>query len=212
MWKAAPGALIVVVVLMLAGAGQASAQLPRPSNYACSRHRRLRASGTDARSRLRWEWDTSSEPSDRTRLRHPDCFSRDTASVRDCVLSRSHRRRRQQSTRFPVIVHIDRTPPAVSAAASRPPDYNGWFNHPDERRLHGQLTQPPASSRARARATAGPDAAGVVLSGTCQDVAGNVGSGSFALNYDSTAPAAPDVTATPERQQGHPPLGAPGRR
>ncbi len=44
---------------------------------------------------------------------------------------------------------------------------------------------------------AGPDAAGVVLAGSCQDFAGNVGGASFGLNYDSTAPAAPDVTAVP---------------
>jgi hypothetical protein len=47
----------------------------------------------------------------------------------------------------------------------------------------------------------GPDAAGVVLNGTCQDVGGNVGGASFPLNYDSTAPAAPDVTARPNNNR-----------
>ena len=43
----------------------------------------------------------------------------------------------------------------------------------------------------------GPDAAGVVLSGSCQDIAGNITGATYPLNYDSTAPAPPDVTATP---------------
>jgi hypothetical protein len=44
---------------------------------------------------------------------------------------------------------------------------------------------------------AGPDGAGIRVGGTCTDVAGNVGSGSFALNYDATPPPAPIVDALP---------------
>ncbi len=47
----------------------------------------------------------------------------------------------------------------------------------------------------------GPDAAGVVLGGSCQDVAGNVGAAYFPLNYDATPPGAPQVTATPDDNQ-----------
>ncbi len=43
----------------------------------------------------------------------------------------------------------------------------------------------------------GPDAAGISLSGTCTDVAGNTGSGSIRLNYDATPPAAAKVTVVP---------------
>jgi hypothetical protein len=41
-----------------------------------------------------------------------------------------------------------------------------------------------------------------VVSGTCQDVAGKVGNGSFAVNYDATPPLAPSVDLLPGDRQG----------
>ena len=95
---------------------------------------------------------------------------------------------------------MDRTPPVVSAAPARPPDYNGWFNHP----VSVAFTGADATSGVQSctgTGYGGPDATGVVLSGTCSDVAGNVAAGSYGLNYDSTRPARPDVTATPNDNQ-----------
>ena len=54
--------------------------------------------------------------------------------------------------------------------------------------LFRAATRPQGWRPARARPTPA-DAVGAVVSGNCQDVAGNVGTGSFALNYDATPPA-----------------------
>jgi hypothetical protein len=99
-----------------------------------------------------------------------------------------------------VWIGIDQTPPVVSAAPARPPDYNGWFNHP----VNVSFTGADATSgvdSCTGTGYGGPDATGVVLGGTCRDVAGNVAAGSYGLNYDSTPPARPDVTATPNDNQ-----------
>src|SRR5215211_959547 len=96
-----------------------------------------------------------------------------------------------------VWVGIDRTPPQILAPQpSRPPDYNGWFNHPLDLAFQGSDATSGIASCSSATYS-GPDGAGVGVSGTCRDVAGNVGSGSFPLNFDSTPPAAPLMTATP---------------
>jgi hypothetical protein len=96
-----------------------------------------------------------------------------------------------------VVIRIDQTAPSVSGAvADRPPDHGGWFNRPVSLSFRGSDATSGVAS-CSAATYAGPDGAGVHVSGTCQDVAGNVGSGSFALNYDATPPPAPSVDALP---------------
>jgi hypothetical protein len=96
-----------------------------------------------------------------------------------------------------VWIGIDRTPPQVLAPQpSRPPDYNGWFNHPVDLAFSGSDATSGVAS-CSSTTFAGPEGAGVPVSGSCQDVAGNVGVGSFGLNYDPTPPPAPLVTARP---------------
>jgi len=95
-----------------------------------------------------------------------------------------------------VWIGIDRTPPLLAPRTNRPPDYAGWFNHPVGFRFHGQ----DAVSGVRSCSSGtygGPDGTGVIVRGSCRDVAGNVAVGSFRLNYDATPPIAPKVNATP---------------
>jgi hypothetical protein len=95
-----------------------------------------------------------------------------------------------------VTLHIDKTAPNVTAVTARPPDYGGWFNHPVSVLFQGTDATSGVAS-CSSSAYAGPDGAGVAISGSCQDVAGNVGTGSFALNYDATPPQPPSVDAMP---------------
>jgi hypothetical protein len=95
-----------------------------------------------------------------------------------------------------VVLHIDKTAPSVGAVTARPPDYGGWFNHPVSVLFQGSDATSGVAS-CSSSTYSGPDAAAAVVSGTCQDVAGNVGAGSFALNYDATPPAPPSVDAMP---------------
>jgi hypothetical protein len=99
-------------------------------------------------------------------------------------------------TRHAIILRIDKTAPTVAGAAARPADYEGWFNHPVTVSFAGSDATSGVASCSSAT-YAGPDGAGVRVSGTCQDVAGNVGSESVSLNYDATPPPAPSVDALP---------------
>ena len=86
-------------------------------------------------------------------------------------------------------VKVDKTNPAVTSAAARLPDSNGWFNKPISVVFSGtDATSGVASASCSSVGYGGPDNAGAVVTGTCRDNAGNVGTGSFALKYDATPP------------------------
>jgi hypothetical protein len=97
---------------------------------------------------------------------------------------------------YPVTIRVDRTPPTVSGVPQRTPDYGGWFNHPITVSFTGQDATSGVASCTSAT-YGGPDGAGLTVSGSCTDVAGNVSSASFSLNYDASPPAAPFVDALP---------------
>jgi hypothetical protein len=98
-----------------------------------------------------------------------------------------------------VTVRRDTKPPTVSAAADRPPDANGWYNHPVHVVFSG-VDEVSGVAWCTAAEYNGPDTGSANVSGTCTDYAGNTGSGSFTLKYDSTPPPAPVVTvATNDR-------------
>jgi hypothetical protein len=102
-------------------------------------------------------------------------------------------------TSVETLIRIDATPPAVSAATDRSPDHGAWFNHPVGIDFHGADATSGIASCASA-AYSGPDGPSVTVAGSCRDVAGNVGAGALALNYDATPPQAPHVVARPENK------------
>ena len=96
-----------------------------------------------------------------------------------------------------VWIGIDRTPPQVTALEpARPPDYDGWFNHPVSLQFKGADALSGVDS-CTGTTYFGPEGAGAMVGGTCTDVAGNTGGASLPLNYDATAPASPQVEAVP---------------
>jgi hypothetical protein len=98
-------------------------------------------------------------------------------------------------TEFPATIRIDKTPPAITAAApSRGPDANGWYRSPVAVTFFGTDRVPGVDSSGVARCSSvtygGPDAVGAQVVGRCWDVAGNASAPYvYALNYDSTPPA-----------------------
>jgi hypothetical protein len=96
-----------------------------------------------------------------------------------------------------VPIRIDQTAPAdVTAAAARAPDAKSWFTAPVGITWSGNDALSGIAS-CTALSYAGPDATGATPTGTCRDRAGNVSSPvGFSLDYDATAPALTDVTAT----------------
>ena len=85
-------------------------------------------------------------------------------------------------------IKIDATPPTgVQLHLTRPPDHKGWYNHA----LPVTISGSDATSGIAACpsvAYAGPEGAGVPVTGGCTDKAGNSTSTSVAINYDATAP------------------------
>jgi hypothetical protein len=95
-----------------------------------------------------------------------------------------------------VTIKLDKTAPAVSGAADRPPDANGWYTRPFTASFSGTDATAGIASCSSV-GVGGPDTAGSSVAGTCRDNAGNVGSGLFSFKYDATAPAVGAVTAKP---------------
>jgi hypothetical protein len=93
----------------------------------------------------------------------------------------------------PLDIYIDKTAPAVSGAASRPPDVNGWYNHPLTVSFSGSDGTSGVAGCSSA-AYGGPDNGNAAVSGTCTDNAGNVGTAAFSFKYDATPPTLEKVT------------------
>jgi hypothetical protein len=86
-----------------------------------------------------------------------------------------------------VTIKLDKTAPAVTAAASRPPDANGWYNHA----LAVAFSGADATSGIASCSSAGyegPDNGSASVAGSCADSAGNATGVSFPFKYDATAP------------------------
>ncbi|MGH3002035.1 MAG: hypothetical protein ACRDM1_05135 [Gaiellaceae bacterium] len=94
-------------------------------------------------------------------------------------------------------IKYDSTPPSVSAAAARPPDANGWFDHPVAVSFSGSDGGSGIGSCTGNTTYGGPDSGAASVGGSCVDQAGNRASASFALKYDATPPTA---TATLARK------------
>ena len=86
-------------------------------------------------------------------------------------------------------LRYDATAPSVTGAtADRPPDANGWYNHPVVVTFAGSDAASGVASCA-ASTYSGPNDPSATVTGTCRDNAGNgSANGSFPLKFDSTPP------------------------
>jgi hypothetical protein len=98
-------------------------------------------------------------------------------------------------------VQYDATAPAVSGAPGRPPDANGWFNHPLAVGFFGTDAMSGIAS-CSSPTYSGPDSAGAVIAGSCRDKAGNTASGAVSFKYDATPPAVRGATSRPPDANG----------
>ena len=103
-----------------------------------------------------------------------------------------------QCCRLDVTIRRDATPPDVTAVtAARPPDANGWYNHPVSFAVSGSDATSGIASCATV-SYGGPDSASASVEATCTDNAGNVSAAQrVSFQYDSTAPTV--TGATPDR-------------
>jgi hypothetical protein len=84
----------------------------------------------------------------------------------------------------------DGTAPVANAAAGRPADRNGWYNHPLTVSFTGSDATSGLDSCPLPPAYSGPDSAAAVATGTCRDKAGNAAVASVPFKYDATGPQA----------------------
>lgn len=91
-------------------------------------------------------------------------------------------------------IYIDKTAPSVHVAASRGPDFNGWYNKPVSFTFTGTDATSGIAS-CTSLTYSGPDNAKALASGTCTDKAGNVGHASYRFAYDSTPPTIASLSA-----------------
>lgn len=91
-------------------------------------------------------------------------------------------------------VNYDSSAPSIdSVTFDRPPDSNGWYNHPLHVTFHGSDGGSGLISCSDS-VYAGPDTASTTVNGTCTDNAGNrAGGTSPAFKYDSTPPTISNV-------------------
>jgi hypothetical protein len=95
-----------------------------------------------------------------------------------------------------VAIKIDKTAPVVNAVVpQRPPDANGWYNHPVSFSFSGADALSGLVDCSQATYS-GPDNGAAVVGGTCRDRAGNTGSNGFGLSYDATPPVLKKVSVT----------------
>jgi hypothetical protein len=94
-------------------------------------------------------------------------------------------------------VRLDMTPPSVTGLTpSRPPDNDGWWNHPLSLAFGGSDATSGISGCDTVNYS-GPDSDSADVSGACRDVAGNSATGAFKIKYDATPP-----TITPLSSEG----------
>ncbi len=97
--------------------------------------------------------------------------------------------------------NYDSTSPSVTgAAADRPPDHDGWYNHPVSFTFHGSDATSGIASCTSATYS-GPVESTAAVNGACTDKAGNVGLGNQAFKYDDARPAAAKVQVTPGKRR-----------
>jgi hypothetical protein len=191
--------LLALVVLALVPASASSAPLPPRLDYLCKPDPADCSGWFRSAVYMKWDWDINATATDgdckEWGVQADKTFTADTKGTKVfCQVTDSTT---GAYTGFPVTLHIDRTAPTISGPGlGRPPDSGDWFNHPVAFNFTGQDATSGLES-CTGGTYGGPDGIGVSVSGSCRDVAGNVNTGSFAINYDATPPPNPDVNVLP---------------
>jgi len=91
-------------------------------------------------------------------------------------------------------IQYDASAPSIdSITFDRPPDSNGWYNHPVQVTFHGSDGGSGIGS-CTSTTYSGPDTTSTTINGSCTDNAGNTAGGtSPAFKYDSTPPKLTNV-------------------
>ena len=95
-----------------------------------------------------------------------------------------------------VSIHYDGAAPTVTPQVERPPDVDGWYNHPVKVAYAGQDGGSGVTECSPPVTYSGPDGNPAKLVGQCRDAVGHLSDPvSVELRYDHTKPARPAVKA-----------------
>ena len=111
-------------------------------------------------------------------------YDSDTNTTLSCAGTWSGKVQSQYSTPL----HIEISAPSATATPDRPPDVNGWYNHPLTVTVAGSAFSGIASCTGP-QTFSGPPTPGTALGGSCTDNAGKVATASFPFRYDATPPS-----------------------
>jgi hypothetical protein len=143
---------------------------------------------------LNWVWSPMSTETKVT----PSCevehsYTMDTNGTVSCSVSWTS----PPDIIFPYTIHVELSSPSATAVLARPPDFNGWYNHPVGVSFQGSAFSGIASC-SPAMAYGGPDRMNASVSGSCTDNAGKEAEASVSFPYDGTPPTITEVI--PSRQ------------
>jgi len=199
---ATPVIVVLLVICGLLAAGTARAADPTDSilAYACDpplpRSAANCALWHTSAVTLRWTLDPNYVPVPGYDC-NPKTVDQDTGGLNvTCAVKDSTGTTQLQKT---ATLRVDKTPPTVTGITpARPPDYNGWWNHPVA--LYFTGTDGTSGIGTCDIVTySGPDGESAPVSGACRDVAGNSAAGTFPFKYDATPPALNTLPAKPVR-------------
>ncbi len=95
-----------------------------------------------------------------------------------------------------VTIKYDATAPTVTPTPERPPDVDGWYNHPVKVAFSGQDAGSGVRDCSPPVTYGGPDGNPAKLVGQCRDAVGHLSApAAFELRYDHTKPTRPAVKA-----------------
>jgi hypothetical protein len=121
---------------------------------------------------------------------NPVTYTADTHVVAECDASWSG-----LTIPFAYEVRVEISSPTATATLARPPDANGWYNHPVAVSFGGNSFS-GIGSCTPPETYAGPTGANVMVSGSCTDNAGKTANASIPLSYDPTPPTITGATAS----------------
>ena len=93
------------------------------------------------------------------------------------------------------VLKVEISPPTANATLARPPDSNGWYNHPVALSFSGGAFSGIASC-SPTNTYGGPAGGNVTINGSCTDNAGKVATTSASIEYDATPPTITGATAS----------------
>jgi len=138
-----------------------------------------------------WQTDTPPQTVSPCGLGLATEYTADTVTALSCTASWSD----GSSASYSFRLHLEASTPTATATLSRPPDSDGWYNHPVVVSFAGTSFSGIASCTP-SDTYGGPVGANLLISGSCTDNAGKTATAGVSINYDATPPTITGATAS----------------